>query len=59
MRINKKTIEEIQDEIFRKMSPGKKIRIAGSFFEFARKYSPYYNVFDYDDRPRKASYQNR
>lgn len=33
---NSKTAEEIQDELFRKMSAGRKVKLASDFFGFAR-----------------------
>ncbi len=35
----KKTAQNIQDDIFRKMPAGKKIRMASSFWNFAKKVS--------------------
>ena len=36
-RNNSKSAEDIQDGLFRKMSAGRKIKLASDFFEFARK----------------------
>ncbi|MDP1845988.1 MAG: hypothetical protein Q8L09_04595 [Candidatus Moranbacteria bacterium] len=35
--IKEKTVQEVQDNIFRKMPVGKKIRLASKFFSFAKK----------------------
>lgn len=47
-----------QDEIFRKMTPGRRLHIAGEMYDFAKKIIASEDDTIYD-RIRKASYKNR
>lgn len=44
----KKSAQDIQDEIFRRMPPAKKIKLASNLFAFARLLNP--NAFKYGTR---------
>jgi len=51
-----KTAEKLQNEIYRKMSRAKKLRIASQLFLFGKKLEGLKNLKDYDSR--KASLSN-
>lgn len=53
-KFNKKTVQEIQDEIFRKMTPDKKIQLAFAMGSFCLKL----NNLNGRNKPIKTSYSS-
>ena len=56
-RQERKTAQEIQDDIFRKMPADKKIKLGSEFWLFAKKLSG--NNFYYGRRPKASFGKNR
>lgn len=55
MKLKKKTAQEIQDEIFRKMPPTKKIKLISDLTSFCLKL----NRLDGENKHRKTSLKSR